>query len=378
MEKKGLSAVVGTILIILLVIVAVGIIWAVASGLFKGGAEELSTGFLIDMDIKSATIDGSIVSISVKRNVGAGTLSGIKFVFSDGESTKGEEKTTSMDELDQESFSFDIVDLGIPDAYDVSIAPIYKSESGEDILRNIVDRAEFREAGDSEPPGGGGVCGDGNVDVGEDCDGENLNGKTCETQGYLTGTLSCAGDCTFDTSDCSDSGGNCTDGETSLCVKQDGVCEGSEQICAGSTWPGCDAATYFAHNSLYEDGTELSCTGGEDNDCDGTTDYEDTDCELTHIGHVGTPWPTETKILFDIVENTSEFVTPTENYVGMYMSFSGTSVETRCIQIYDYILPTETPLYDKAIARLNENVDLPINITGGDTFTIWETSTTCT
>ena len=35
------------------------------------------------------------------------------------------------------------------------------------------------------------VCGDGNIDTGEQCDGINLNGETCVSQGYASGTLSC-------------------------------------------------------------------------------------------------------------------------------------------------------------------------------------------
>ncbi|PIY81755.1 hypothetical protein COY79_00975, partial [Candidatus Pacearchaeota archaeon CG_4_10_14_0_8_um_filter_35_169] len=41
------------------------------------------------------------------------------------------------------------------------------------------------------------LCGNGNIDSGEDCDGVNLNGQTCELQGYLGGELSCNADCTF-------------------------------------------------------------------------------------------------------------------------------------------------------------------------------------
>lgn len=50
---------------------------------------------------------------------------------------------------------------------------------------------------------GGDTCGDGNVDTGEDCDNTNLDGNDCESVGnYVGGTLACATDCTFDTSNC--------------------------------------------------------------------------------------------------------------------------------------------------------------------------------
>jgi hypothetical protein len=50
---------------------------------------------------------------------------------------------------------------------------------------------------------GDGVCGDDVVDSGEVCDGADLNGHNCEDQGFVGGTLACAGGCqAFDTSSC--------------------------------------------------------------------------------------------------------------------------------------------------------------------------------
>ena len=46
------------------------------------------------------------------------------------------------------------------------------------------------------------VCGNTQVDAGEDCDGSNLNGATCLTRGLPAGTLNCNA-CRFDTSRCS-------------------------------------------------------------------------------------------------------------------------------------------------------------------------------
>ncbi|HCJ52240.1 MAG: hypothetical protein A2898_02545 [Candidatus Kerfeldbacteria bacterium RIFCSPLOWO2_01_FULL_48_11] len=46
------------------------------------------------------------------------------------------------------------------------------------------------------------MCGNGVIDAGEQCDGANLGGKTCVTQGFSAGTLSCSPTCTFNTSAC--------------------------------------------------------------------------------------------------------------------------------------------------------------------------------
>lgn len=52
-------------------------------------------------------------------------------------------------------------------------------------------------------PHGSHYCGDGIVDIGEDCDGSNLNNKSCINVGsFGCGTLACNSDCTFNISAC--------------------------------------------------------------------------------------------------------------------------------------------------------------------------------
>jgi hypothetical protein len=46
------------------------------------------------------------------------------------------------------------------------------------------------------------TCGNGQLDRGEQCDGTNLFGRTCETLGFTGGELACRPDCLFDNSGC--------------------------------------------------------------------------------------------------------------------------------------------------------------------------------
>ncbi|MFH2006571.1 MAG: DUF4215 domain-containing protein [bacterium] len=88
------------------------------------------------------------------------------------------------------------------------------------------------------------LCGDGNRHpTVEPCDGANLGGQSCQSLGYVAGTLACNGLCTaFDTSGCTSSfcgDGTCDAGEDPTNCPQDcggcgnGVCE------AGETTVGC-------------------------------------------------------------------------------------------------------------------------------------------
>src|SRR3989338_4056600 len=49
------------------------------------------------------------------------------------------------------------------------------------------------------------ICGNGIVDSDELCDSDNIRGRTCEDEGYGSGTLSCSVDCnSYDISECTE------------------------------------------------------------------------------------------------------------------------------------------------------------------------------
>jgi beta-lactamase superfamily II metal-dependent hydrolase len=75
------------------------------------------------------------------------------------------------------------------------------------------------------------VCGDGSVKGGEQCDGADLNGYSCESLGYSGGTLACSVTCSFDTSGCTTTTASCGDG----------VVDGYEE-CDGADDAACPSA----------------------------------------------------------------------------------------------------------------------------------------
>jgi len=63
---------------------------------------------------------------------------------------------------------------------------------------------------------GDGLCGNGTMDAGEECDGVNLDGETCVTQGFPEGgTLACKGNCGFNYQGCT-SGSFSKTGQTTV------------------------------------------------------------------------------------------------------------------------------------------------------------------
>ncbi|MEK6833456.1 MAG: archaellin/type IV pilin N-terminal domain-containing protein [Nanoarchaeota archaeon] len=90
-NKKGLSTIVATLLIILLTLVAVGIIWVVVRNVVKGGSEQ------VDIDAKclqaivevtnventtAGTLDGDF-NVTLSRTSGSEIIGGVKLVFTD-------------------------------------------------------------------------------------------------------------------------------------------------------------------------------------------------------------------------------------------------------------------------------------------------------
>jgi len=146
-NKKGLSEVIVSLLMIFLVLIAVGIIWAVVSGILKSGSEDISiSGLTLNMEITEVIYDyssNSDLNVKVKRNPGEGKVVGLTFIFEGDDFTKEVDKSEVLNELDEKVFTFNIYkdfDLfsGI-NATKISIIPTLISDSGKEKKGNIAD-----------------------------------------------------------------------------------------------------------------------------------------------------------------------------------------------------------------------------------------------
>ena len=82
-NKKGISMIVSTMIIILLVIVAVGIIWFAARGVFEGGSEQLSLSskcLAVDLKASGSCDAAGICTVALERRAGGENFAGFKVV----------------------------------------------------------------------------------------------------------------------------------------------------------------------------------------------------------------------------------------------------------------------------------------------------------
>jgi len=90
-DKKGVSAIVATLIIVLLVIVAAGIVWFVIKGIVQSGAEQVELGqkcLEIDLEYVSVTEttsaecgDDDAYSVTLRRASGGDEIEGVKVVL---------------------------------------------------------------------------------------------------------------------------------------------------------------------------------------------------------------------------------------------------------------------------------------------------------
>lgn len=142
-NEKGLSTIVATLLIILLTLVAVGIIWVVIRNVIQSNTEQISLGkFTLDLEIKDVLVNftNHSLNIKIKRNAGEGEISGLDFIVEDGDNTEVVESNLSLKELEERTINLPLSSsINISKIQKVSVAPIFKLESGKEVIGDVKD-----------------------------------------------------------------------------------------------------------------------------------------------------------------------------------------------------------------------------------------------
>jgi len=140
--KRGLSTVVTTLIIVLLVLVAIGIIWFVIRNLLTETSEEIELGFTTsNLKIESAKIiDGLDAEVRIKKGVGNDKIDKIKIVLTNEKNSQVFTTTTGLKELESDVFEFD---LEIASPTEIEVYPIYIQE-GEEKIGKLADKEKLK------------------------------------------------------------------------------------------------------------------------------------------------------------------------------------------------------------------------------------------
>ena len=201
LNKRALSDVVSTLLILLLVFVAVAILWVVVRNVIQQGTEQVSLGkFTLDLKIEKVTLGANSLSVKVKRNVGAGEFSGLSFIIDDGENTEiYQRKNLSMSEYQEITFDVPLQNIIPARVQKIEVAPIFTLSSGKEVVGDVKDTYEIVATSI-----GGGQCLDTCTSLGYQCGaqtvcGVSTNCGTCSQSGYV-----CSGTICVEESSCTD------------------------------------------------------------------------------------------------------------------------------------------------------------------------------
>ena len=150
MNKRGISRIFLTIIILLIVVI--GIVLSliqnqeVIQNFISGDVKEIeASSSTIDLKIENVLVESDEnVSVTVKRNSGGrdsfeiidGEVYriveiGIKFVFSDGKNSEIHERNIKLKELEIKSFIFILNILNASKITESSITPVFKSNCGK-------------------------------------------------------------------------------------------------------------------------------------------------------------------------------------------------------------------------------------------------------
>ena len=144
--KKGLSGIVTTLIIILLVLVAVGVIWGVVNNLLGRSTGTINTATkCLDVDIRAtkvvnATATSYVVTLS-RKPTGEDEFGAKLVFFSDSANSEPIDFGSKLDPL--ETATSAALETMLPNANKVEVTPYFNDDSGRDVLCQSTTTFEF-------------------------------------------------------------------------------------------------------------------------------------------------------------------------------------------------------------------------------------------
>lgn len=137
-NKRGISNIIVTLMMIVLVLVAVAIVWGVVNNILEGGAEQINLGTkCLDVNVRATNLAciGTVCDVTVTRNAGGEDIGGIKLIFTNSTGTENyiHDVSGNMAPLEVKTET-SINTIGVSDADNVEVVVYFKDALGNEQL----------------------------------------------------------------------------------------------------------------------------------------------------------------------------------------------------------------------------------------------------
>jgi len=148
-NNKGLSTIVATLLIILLVLVAVGIVWVVVRNVVQRGSEQIDINAMcIEAQVSATKVNETspaLFNVTLSRTGGNTEIGGVKLIFENENSTSNfiQDIPGNIPTLSTKTVNviIPVVDLDNPNQ--VSVVVYFLDDSGNEQLCQAITPFEF-------------------------------------------------------------------------------------------------------------------------------------------------------------------------------------------------------------------------------------------
>ena len=155
MNKRGISSIIITILLVLLAIAALGILWIVIMAFVNSNTSQLSASLnLINLQIQPGSVSYSptALNLSIKRDAASGNLSGINIILTDeGGKSYTYKYQGNINELEAKQISVPVSSFvnSIGNIAKIDIYPVAIANNGKDVIGKLSDSYQIGEDGKS-------------------------------------------------------------------------------------------------------------------------------------------------------------------------------------------------------------------------------------
>ena len=154
-NKKGLSAIIITLMMILLAIVAVGVVWVVVQNLLKSETGKVATGAAcLDVNVEATkascvddtsvpVIEKSVCDVTLTRDAGGDEIGGVKLIFTNESADSSFVNTQAGNIATLETTTKSAIDTGIPNINKVEVVVFFTDASGNEEVCSVSNPLEF-------------------------------------------------------------------------------------------------------------------------------------------------------------------------------------------------------------------------------------------